>query len=456
MTIIARGKTIVGGGMSSDVVEMVNIILSADGSVDLNGTAITLTYAGITKEYTWQGNRITAPVQAGLQYTVTPGEVQGYRQPEPQTFTAVGGNTNTVSFQYEELPPVTTVIFDSSISDPANITIVNPEVRDIILGRYRRCLAKKTAEGETTICYLDNNNSNLYSDGSAAQLNGNEGDWMVDKPEFWYKMEVLDENRWAVHLSLFDAGSYIQSPRMLIGVTKAYNTGNKVYSRSGVTPTRSVSQANFKTYAAARGQGYGIIDYECHCMIAMMFYAKYANRDSQAVLGVGGASTTTTMGNTASIGNNDTVNSTTGYVSFLGIEGVHGGCYEWVDGVLINSSRLWTITNIDGSIREVQAGRSSGYITEIAAKNSDHFDVIPTVATGSSSTYFADDYSQSSSASRVLARSSTGSDAYGGLASTNAINDSSYTLVSIGSRLVFRGVVREASSVADFKALAVA
>lgn len=453
---IARGKIIVGGGGASDVVEMVNITLSTEADVSLVGTIITLTYADIVKEFTWQGTRITAPVQDGLEYTVSVGVVSGVKQPEAQTFTAVGGNVNMLNFVYEELPPVTTVIFDSSISDPENITILNPDTRDIILSGYRRCLAKKTAEGETTICYLDANNSNLYSDGSAAVLTGTQGDWMVDKPEFWYKMEVLDENRWAVHLALSDVGGYIQSPRMLLGVTKAYNTGNKVYSRSGVAPTRSVSQANFKTYAAARGAGYGIIDYEAHCMIALMFYAKYANRNSQAVLGVGGASTSTTTGATAALGNNDTVKTTSGYVSFLGIEGVHGGCYEWVDGVVANANRLWAITNLDGSTRTVQAGTESGYITEIAAKNSNYFDLVPTIATGSDSTFFADYYSQSSSASRVVARSCSDTYTNGGVACTRAYYDSSSTDSDYGSRLAFRGVIREASSVDDFKALAVA
>lgn len=60
-------------------------------------------------------------------------------------------------------------------------------------------------------------------------------------------------------------GSYRKYGDYLIGAYKAHATGSKLYSRSGITPTASVSQAGFINYANARGAGFDIIDYEMHC-----------------------------------------------------------------------------------------------------------------------------------------------------------------------------------------------
>ena len=199
-------------------------------------------------------------------------------------------------------------------------------------------------------------------------LDGTQGDVMVDFPEFYYKYEKLEGTQFCYHIALKNVdGTYKHVERSLVGAYKAYNTGNKVYSRSGVTPTASVTQANFISYAAARGTGYRIIDYQQHCVIAMMLYAKYGNRNLQAILGAGGAlyNSNNTTGSSNSIGNADTVNEREHYVNGLGIEGVFGCLYEWVMGVSINNS-VWTITNTDGTTRTLTGGNTSGYITKLA------------------------------------------------------------------------------------------
>lgn len=54
-----------------------------------------------------------------------------------------------------------------------------------------------------------------------------------------------------------------------------------------------------------------------------------------------------------------------------------------------------------------------------------------------------------------LARSYNDSYSYGGVAYAVADSGASDTSTNVGSRLAFRGVIREASSVSAFKALAV-
>ena len=187
-----------------------------------------------------------------------------------------------------------------------------------------------------------------------------------------------------------------------------------------------------------------------------MLYAKYGNRNLQAVLGAGGAtySPATTTGSSNATGNADTKNESSKYVCGLGLEGVFGGIYEWVKGVEINN-RVWKITDPDGSIRNVNAGTSDGWITNIAAENGPFFDMVPTNVGGSDSTHYSDYYYQTSGNSLVLARSYIGSHTHGGVAYAFAFNDASYTYSYYGSRLAFRGVIREAESVNAFKALAV-
>lgn len=194
---------------------------------------------------------------------------------------------------------------------------------------------------------------------------------MVDFPEFYYKWESVDSNKFRYRFAEYNVdGTFKHVLRSLVGAYKGYMTSNKLYSRSGVHPTVSKSTNDFDGYATARGQGYQRIDFQQHCVIAFMLYARYGNRNLQAVLGIGGAvsgSSATTTGTSNSTGIADTKNETSKYVCGLGVEGVFGGIYEWVKGVEINN-RVWKITDPDGSTRNVNAGTSDGWITNVAAE----------------------------------------------------------------------------------------
>ena len=402
------------------------------------------------------GSSVVIKVPFGISYKVKVDNFPGYLTPQEQTYTA-NSATRSVSFQYEKIVDAS-IVFDKSISDPSNITgEINSGVLATILSKFRRCLCKKTADGQVTIAYLKDTDSNYYEDGTAAQLNGNEGDVMVDFPEFYYKHEKIDANKFRYRFAEYNVdGTFKHVPRSLVGAYKAYQTGSKLYSRSGVTPTTSTTYTNFASYAAARGAGYQLIDFQQHCVIAFMLYAKYGNRNLQAVLGVGGATynPATTTGTTNQKGNRDTVNETSGYVNGLGIEGVFGGQYEWTQGVSIQD-RVWTITDPDGTVRKVNAHTSDGWITSEAAEAGPFFDMVPTAVGGSETTHYSDHYWQTSGGPFCLLRSSYSSYTNGGVAYSDAADAASNSAASIGSRLAFRGVVREAQSVSAFKSLSV-
>ena len=157
-------------------------------------------------------------------------------------------------------------------------------------------------------------------------------------------------------------------------------------------------------------------------------------------MGIGGAvsgSSATTTGTSNSTGIADTKNETSKYVCGLGLEGVFGGIYEWVKGVEINN-RVWKITDPDGSTRNVNAGTSDGWITNVAAENGPFFDMVPTNVGGSETTHYSDYYYQNSGGSLVLARSYGDSDTNGGVAYAFADSDASSTDSIFGSRLIFR------------------
>ena len=438
--------------------EKVTVNVSADDSADCSGRTVTVkNTSGGSVIGSGKGKQVVVKVPTGTGYTVSVDAFTGYTKPADQSFTA-SQVSRAVSFVYAKIKDAG-IVFDKSKSDPQNITgEINSGVIATILSKFRRCLCKKTAEGQVTIAYLNNSNSNQYEDGTTAKLDGTEGDVMVDFPEFYYKWEKVDDNKFRYRFAEYNVdGSFKHVPRSLVGAYKGYMTSNKLYSRSGVNPTANRSTNEFESYATARGQGYQRIDFQQHCVIAFMLYAKYGNRNLQAVLGAGGASSgssATVTGTSNATGNADTKNETSKYVCGLGIEGVFGGIFEWVKGVEINN-RVWKITDPDGSTRNVNAGTSDGWITNVAAENGPFFDMVPTAVGGSETTHYSDYYWQSSGGPLVLARSSNDSASSGGVAYANASSDASSTNSYYGSRLAFRGVIREAESVSAFKALQV-
>lgn len=451
------------GGSKRDVVlsyscELVTVSVTADNGASTSGRTVTVTDTATGAVIgSGTGSQVKVKVPTGTDYSVAVNAWDSYTTPAAQTATASEAS-RSFTMQYKKIIDAS-IVFDKSVSDPSNITgDINSGVIATILSRFRRCLCKKTADGEVTIAYLRDDNSNYYEDGTAASLDGTEGDVMVDFPEFYYKWEKVDTNKFRYRIALDDVdGTFKHVPRSLVGAYKAYMTDGKLYSRSGVAPTVNVSSINFDNFASARGTGYQRIDYQQHCVIALMLYAKYGNRNLQAVLGAGGATfdPITNTGTTNSLGIKDTEKVTSGYVNGLGLEGVFGGIYEWVSGVTINN-QVWTITEPDGTQRTVQACTSDRWIISVAAENGPFFDMVPTAVGGSETTNYSDFYYQNSRSS-VLARSCYDSSASGGVACAYAYNivSSSLSLTVFGSRLAFRGVVREAQSVSAFKSLSV-
>ena len=444
--------------------EKVTINVSADDGASVSGQTLTVTntdngsqlYSGAA------GSGIVLYLPFNTHYKVSVNAMSAYHPVLDQSFTA-GTATRTVTVTYERIK-TSRIVQDDSITDPQNISgDINGTIIQQIRSKFRRCLAKKTGDGEMTIRYLKDDNSNYYDDGSAAKLDGTEGDVMVYYPRFYYKYEDLGAGKFAYSFALVQLDStWQESPESLLGAYEAYALSNKLYSRSAVASSGSISQTNFKAYARARGTGYQLIDYDQHKMIAWLFYAIYGSRNSQAICGSGTNSYTKETGQTNSIGNADTTtaNGNSMSINFLGIENCWGNKYEFLDNVIVNpvsGNGVWRVTDtVKGTTRDIAGlapNNTWNWPKKVAAGT--FLDLVVTEAGMSETTGYCDGQYLNSSTSRVVARSCNNSYTNGGVAFAYCNYTSSYTSSYCGSRLAFKGEIREAESVSAFKSITI-
>lgn len=439
--------------------EILTVKVAGDGGTPTEYVAYVKDSSGTTLGSQTTTSK-TYKIPYGTSYYVQVTDVDGFVTPaNSSTYTASGSSnasrTVTMTYVYNSAM-LTTIRLDQTITDPATMITrtVDGGAIEAIRANSHRYLGKYTAEGTMTICQLDDTDSTKYADGIAADLTGGEGDVFMRLPQFYYRAVEYSTDVWDITFAYGGKpdDSFVEwDGTDLIGVYEAYNLSSKVYSRSGVSSTGSVSQANFKTYARNRGTGFSIVKWKHQNIMAFLYYAMYGHMNCQAQIGAGTSSSGKSTGQTDSLGMEDTVaggNGDSQSVNFWGLENWWGNKYEWVDNVVVNN-RVWNITEDDDTVRTVSAGTSSGYISKVSV--GEYLDVIPTAASGSETTGFCDYYYQSSSSSRVVRRSDYYSYTHGGVACASAYYDSSGTSSDYGSRLAFRGKLVEAESVSAYQ-----
>lgn len=95
----------------------------------LNGATVKVTTnEGETLlDTTWQGAQLSVQVRAGLEYTVTVGDKDGYIAPEAVTYTAVKGATRTIAMAYTESKVTVNIL--SNQSNDTTISAVKATVK---------------------------------------------------------------------------------------------------------------------------------------------------------------------------------------------------------------------------------------------------------------------------------------------------------------------------------------
>ena len=362
---------------------------------------------------------------------------------------------------------VSIITIDQTNDDPATRVSgdINGSVIQYIRNNSHRVLAKKTADGVLTYCQLNDANSTQYYDGTTAALDGTQGDVFLKLPEFYYKGTEGDQVQIMFAKEQADAEYIRWDPNTLIGVYEAYNGSSNMYSRSGVDSTGNVSQSTWKTYAAARGTGYQLVDWQMHCVMGCLYYAMYGNTDCQSSIGKGTKSKTKLTGQTNSLGMTDTVASINGNrksINFWGLENWWGNKEEWIHDYNNPANSLSATVNdpVNGGTRSLPIFDYNAKFPK-KMKFGRYLDLIATTDDPKDSSYTVGycDYQlwpgSTKSEPRVVRRSYNGSSASGGVAYANSYATASFTALEYGSRLAFRGSLIEEKNVETFKAITI-
>lgn len=325
--------------------ELVTISVFLSDSDVVEGVVVTLQIGSNITTYNYSES-IQVNVPLGLQYEVSVSNKTGYSTPNSVTLTASKNSRNIVLKYYKESEQ--SLIFDDTNEDSHPGLQVETD-NDTSWIRGRRCLVRNTGSG-VAICYLDENNSHLFHDGSTiAKLDGSMGDWMTDIPEYWYKVEEVENGKNILKISSTYIDGYKHSPRTLLGVAKAYYDSNKevLVSIENVKPIMTIPQygvvkkfgiLDLYKYCHNKGTGWMMIDYETHKKISHLFCAKYKTRNPWEI-DIFNASLIKKIayntGLSVNLGNNDGKYTTIDgdVVSFLGIEDVYGNTLEYLEGI---------------------------------------------------------------------------------------------------------------------------
>ena len=275
-------------------------------------------------------------------------------------------------------------------------------------------------------------------------------DTVVYIPEFYYKSEkdtVKQMWTWAV------------SPTALPGYTKhpgsglyvgRYHTGGSssgVYSKSGVNPLANTSQTNFRTYSAAKGAGWRMLDLAAWSAIQMLYLVEFANFDSQTMLGTG-----YNVGSVGAMGGTDdaayhTLKASGAHNQYRWIEDPFSNVRDWIDGFIgsknsncfaaANNSYTGTTTDLNDLGFKLPASNDiSGFgYSEYAP-----WAFIPDASTSNSNytTYVCDQVYSGTSAYPAFVGGSYSAGAFCGLFCFSAGSAASSTGAYLGSRLLYK------------------
>lgn len=286
------------------------------------------------------------------------------------------------------------------------------------------------------------------------------GDVMVKIPKFWYqryktgnietiKIANAPTEGFAVHPAFNHAG--VESDYIYVG---AYKTSSGSKSITNAFPSGSYTRAEMRSGAKSKGSSWGIIDISTVSAIQMLYLVEFADNDSQSVIGMG--YTYASNRKHIATGSCDSVPNLTGRPSgtdgrtdviYRGIEGFWGNGNEWVDGINCRYGKYY-VCNDPSKYADDTASNyellaftapSTGFIREMGVDDNNSGIMMPSSASGSSSTYYCDyQYSDSDSFWYVCYRSGTWNyDLNVGLFYSVCHQTSSTSFSDTGSRLLY-------------------
>ena len=330
----------------------------------------------------------------------------------------------------------TTILLDQTITDPATmITKVDDDggISQIRLNSHRYVC--KLVDGVMQAKQLQDGNGTLYLDGSTADLTGAEGDVMMKLPKFYYRATEKETDKWLIDFVYGERPNdeyKVWDGKDFIGVYESYAEDQKIYSVSSSSPSGGIAQSKLVEYARNRGDGYSIISWSHHSMMAFLFFAYYLHTNSQLMCGNGGSGPN---GENDLLGMEDTKKGHTAQVNFWGLEGWWGKRYEWLGNVNSNAGQ-WSIIDNDGIVRIVSGLAANGFSSKILI--GPHLDAISLEAGASSTTGYCDRCLYSGAKDVVVARG-TADVNNAGVVCYDADMSKEQIVGSSATRLAYRG-----------------
>lgn len=285
--------------------------------------------------------------------------------------------------------------------------------------QMRRCVLN--ADG-TVKYYLHPTDSTKKADGTAAIIDGSDGNVMVEIPKFWYKYEhVSGVHKWSISPEV-ESGYEVHPAFIRGGVEKDYryypayegfNLSGKLISGSGRIPTVSQTRAQFRILAAANGAGWSQIDWNLLVAVQLLYLTEYADFNSQAMIGRGndtGSDYTMTTGGSNSIGNASSLSTNNDtWMSYRGIENWYASMFKFIDGVNVQERKYFINSNpatfaddvftgdyVDSGITSVA---TNGYVSNLVPSKKGF---VASAVAGSDSTYIPDYFYQAAGSMVVL------------------------------------------------------
>lgn len=261
----------------------------------------------------------------------------------------------------------------------------------------RRCMVLPDG---TVNYYLDEFDSTLKEDGNPTVTNGDDGQVMVEIPQF-YVRTIIHGSQFTWQLSdaalpgfqlhpVFEDGAVekifigaydavvwqASSNSVIDGLNLNDNTSrvnlnnDRLYSTPGNFAMVGLTRDEFRQLA--RNSGYQLYDYWMWQAVQFLWITEYGNWNSQAVLGRGNVdgnypssssdqaqSPHVINGLSDNFGNySGSVASADGlpFVTYRGIENVWGNAWQFIDGVNVNNRQLYVSTNEDTFADDIDTG----------------------------------------------------------------------------------------------------
>lgn len=304
-----------------------------------------------------------------------------------------------------------------------------------------------TLSNGTLVCkQVSDTDKTLYADGTSVTYDGT-NDLFMKLPQFWWKHEALDNDGDIVKFSFTmdnpnDNTWNEWQGNTFIGSYEAKIVDSALFSTTGGTPAKTVSYDDYKAYSRARGNGYSLVTYETHQIMALLGWGYIGSLDSQTYGGVGTSTAGKTIGQCNSLGMSDTRDNSYNSTNFWGLENWWGDLYEIMDNVGISSTTV-SLYDYSGSfVRTIANVYFSGSTNACVKKMifGTYADLMIKESGGTDFTKYYSDMNRLASGTKPLARSGWGLNASGGLACLyTVVNSNTATHAYGGTRLQYKG-----------------